>query len=82
MLLNYKYFAKVYYAIFLLAMIVMVGTVGFMLVEGWSVFDSFYMTVITVSTVGFNEVNDLSLYGKLFTMLKISKIFLPVKKFK
>ena len=75
MLLNYKYFAKVYYAIFLLAMIVMVGTVGFMLVEGWSVFDSFYMTVITVSTVGFNEVNDLSLYGKLFTAFLIITSF-------
>lgn len=75
MLLNYKYFAKVYYAIFLLVMIVLVGTVGFMLVEGWSVFDSFYMTVITVSTVGFNEVNDLSLYGKLFTAFLIITSF-------
>lgn len=75
MLLNYKYFAKVYYAIFLLATIVMVGTFGFVLVEGWSVFDSFYMTVITVSTVGFGEVNDLSLGGKLFTSFLIITSF-------
>jgi voltage-gated potassium channel len=75
MLLNYKYFAKVYYAIFLLFTVVLVGTMGFMLVEGWSIFDSFYMTIITVSTVGFNEVNELSLGGKLFTSFLILTSF-------
>jgi len=75
MLLNYKYFAKVYYAIFLLIIIVMMGTIGFMLVEGWSLFDSFYMTIITVSTVGFNEVNELSEGGKLFTAFLIITSF-------
>lgn len=75
MLLNYKYFAKVYYAIFLLVIIVLMGTVGFMLVEGWSAFDSLYMTIITVSTVGFNEVNELSTAGKLFTSFLIITSF-------
>ena len=75
MLLNYKYFAKVYYAIFLLLIIVMLGTFGFMLVEGWSLFDSFYMTIITISTVGFNEVNELSNGGKLFTAFLIITSF-------
>jgi len=74
-LLNYKYFAKVYYAIFLLVIIVLMGTVGFMLVEGWSAFDSLYMTIITVSTVGFNEVNELSTAGKLFTSFLIITSF-------
>lgn len=75
MLLNYKYFAKVYYAIFLLVVIVLVGTIGFMIVEGWTMFDSLYMTIITVSTVGFNEVNELSTGGKLFTSFLIITSF-------
>lgn len=75
MLLNYRYFSKVYYAIFLLVIVVFVGTVGFMLVEGWSFFDSFYMTIITISTVGFNEVNTLSVAGKLFTAFLIITSF-------
>ncbi len=75
MLLNYKYFSKVYYALFLLLVIVFVGSVGFMMVEGWSFFDSLYMTIITVSTVGFNEVNELSTYGKLFTAFLIVTSF-------
>lgn len=75
MLLNYKYFAKVYYAIFLLIAIITSGTIGFMMVEGWSIFESFYMTIITVSTVGFNEVHGLSDAGKLFTSFLIITSF-------
>jgi hypothetical protein len=33
------------------------GTAGYVLVEGWSVWDAFYMTVITVTTVGYREVH-------------------------
>jgi len=47
------------------------GTVGFILIEKWSFIDSFYMTVITVSTVGFGEVNELSDSGRLFTSILI-----------
>lgn len=43
------------------------GTLGYFLIEGWNVFDSFYMTVITISTVGFGEVHELSTAGRLFT---------------
>lgn len=75
MLLNYKYFAKIYYAIFLLFTVVMFGTIGFMVVEGWPVLDSFYMTIQTVSTVGFNEVEELSSGGKLFTSFLIITSF-------
>ncbi|MCB9225290.1 MAG: potassium channel protein [Crocinitomicaceae bacterium] len=71
MLLNYKYFAKVYYALFVIIGIVVIGTVGFMIVEGWGFMDSFYMTIQTVSTVGFNEVNQLSSHGKMFTSFLI-----------
>jgi voltage-gated potassium channel len=75
MLLNYKYFAKIYYAIFLLVGVILMGSFGFMIVEGWSFFDSFYMTIITVSTVGFNEVGLLSVGGKIFTSFLIITSF-------
>ncbi|UKN01016.1 potassium channel protein [Paracrocinitomix mangrovi] len=71
MLLNYKYFAKVYYALFVVIGIIVTGTLGFMIVEGWSLLDSFYMTLQTVSTVGFNEIKPLSPEGKIFTSFLI-----------
>ncbi len=54
-----------------------IGTVGYILIEGWSLLDAFYMTVITVSTVGFAEIHPLSDKGRLFTsMLVIASVFL------
>ncbi|NNF58716.1 MAG: potassium channel protein [Rhodothermaceae bacterium] len=44
------------------------GTVGYVLVEGWGVLDAFYMTFITLTTIGFAEVAPLSPVGKLFTI--------------
>lgn len=75
MLLNYKLFARVYYFVLLLLLIVSGGTAGFMLIEEWSLIDSFYMTIITISTVGFQEVRDLSDYGRLFTAFLIISSF-------
>jgi voltage-gated potassium channel len=50
---------------------VLAGTAGFMLIEGWGALDALYMSVITLSTVGFNEVQPLSDGGRLFTMALI-----------
>ncbi len=50
-----------------LGAVVTVGTLGYMLLEGWNFFESLYMTVITLSTVGFSEVRPLSPVGRLFT---------------
>ena len=47
--------------------LVMLGTIGYHLVEGWSLADSFFMTVITISTVGYGETNTLSEHGRWFT---------------
>ncbi|MGI9658898.1 MAG: potassium channel family protein, partial [Gaiellaceae bacterium] len=44
------------------------GIVGYRAIEEWSLLDSFYMTVITLSTVGFREVQPLSNGGQLFTV--------------
>jgi voltage-gated potassium channel len=51
--------------------VILGGTIGYTLVEGWSLFESLYMTVITVATVGFKEVHELSDRGKVFTILLI-----------
>ena len=47
------------------------GTVGFMLLEHWSPLDSFYMTIITISTVGYSEVKPLSEAGRAFAIALI-----------
>ena len=53
------------------------GTVGYMIIEGWSFNEALYMTIITVSTVGYGEVKPLSGSGRLFTAtLIISGILL------
>src|SRR3954468_8276932 len=44
------------------------GTFGYILIEGWSAWDAFYMTVITVTTVGYMEVHPLSTAGQAFTV--------------
>lgn len=44
------------------------GTAGYMLIEGWSLLDALYMTVITITTVGYNEVHPLSTAGRVFTI--------------
>ena len=51
--------------------VVIIGTVGFMLIEGWGLLDSLYMTVTTIFTVGFGEVHPLSRGGSVFTLLLI-----------
>lgn len=43
------------------------GTAGYMVIEGWNVWDSAYMTVITLSTVGYMEIHPLSTPGQMFT---------------
>ena len=54
-----------------LVLLLTLGTSGYMVVEGWGMLDAVYMTVITLATIGFKEVHDLTDQGKLFTMLMI-----------
>lgn len=55
----------------LLCALVAGGTIGYSLVEGWTIGESVYMTLITVTTVGFGEVRPLSPAGQRFTILLI-----------
>jgi voltage-gated potassium channel len=48
------------------------GTIGYMLIEEWSFTDALYMTVITLSTVGYSEVQKVSPGGRIFTMVLIT----------
>jgi len=45
---------------------IVLGTVGFAFVEGWPLFDAFYMALITLTTVGYGEVHPLTLHGRMF----------------
>ena len=55
----------------MLALPIIVGVVGYSLLEGYSLLDALYMTVITISTVGYEVVKPLSATGKLFTIVLI-----------
>ncbi len=52
-----------------LAMVLVAGTVGYTVIEGWSLMDSLYMTFITLTTIGFREVHDMSAGGRMFTII-------------
>jgi len=58
-------------AVLLVALVLVAGTIGYMVVEGWSAWDALYMTVTTVTTVGFREVHPLSWRGQAFTVVLI-----------
>lgn len=59
------------YAGTVLAGVIALGTGGYVLIEGWPAFDALYMTVTTVTTVGYREIYPLSLAGRVFTLLLI-----------
>ncbi len=52
-------------------LVLLAGTLGYHRIEGWKLFDSFYMTVITLTTIGFQEVYPLSEKGRVFTMVLV-----------
>jgi voltage-gated potassium channel len=59
-------------AVALLLLVMAGGTAGYVIIEGWGPWDAFYMTVTTVSTVGYREVHELSRAGQAFTIALIT----------
>lgn len=62
---------RILFAASLPVILVAVGMVGYHTIEGWNYFDSLYMTVITLGTVGFGETHPLSQTGRIFTIVLI-----------
>lgn len=60
---------EVFYSTLFLTLWMGVGTVGYAVLEGWGLLDSLYMAFITLSTIGFTEVQDLSNEGRIFTII-------------
>lgn len=60
-----------YLALILLILIILVGIIGYMLIENYPFLDAFFMTIITITTVGFKIVHELSPTGKVFTAFLI-----------
>jgi voltage-gated potassium channel len=57
------------FAVALLAAVTLTGTLGYMVIERWSAWDAFYMSVITITTVGYKEVHEMSRAGEVWTVL-------------
>ena len=59
------------FSLILTAALVLIGTSGYMIIEGWPVSDAIYMTIITLATVGYGEVHQVSGVGRIFTIFLI-----------
>jgi voltage-gated potassium channel len=53
----------------LVVLVLLIGTTGYVLIEGWSISDALFMTVTSITTVGYREVHELSPAGQIFTMI-------------
>lgn len=60
---------KLIYPIVAIVGVTVLGTIGYMVIEKWDLFDSFYMTIITLTTVGYEEVHVLSKSGRAFSIV-------------
>ena len=63
---------QIVFGVGLLAIVMVVGTIGYVIIEGVPLFDALYMVAITVSTVGFEEVFPLSGTGQVWTVVIIA----------
>jgi voltage-gated potassium channel len=70
-----KYFTKLYLALALILAMISIGICGFIIIEQYTLLEAFYMTIITIATVGFQEVRPLSDAGKIFTAFLIITSF-------
>ena len=71
----FKSYYRFYAPLLILLSVWVLGTIGYVIIDDYSWFDAFYMTIITVATVGYGEVAPLSQSGKLFTAFLIITSF-------
>lgn len=64
-------FKGLFFALLLISILMLGGTLGYMIIENYYFLEALYMTVITVASVGFNEVRPLSDNGRIFTIFLI-----------
>ncbi|MBW2669671.1 MAG: potassium channel family protein, partial [Deltaproteobacteria bacterium] len=57
--------------VLLLMLIIIFGAAGYMTIEDWGLLDALYMTVTTLTTVGYDEVHEMSALGRMFTIFFI-----------
>ncbi len=62
---------KIIFLTSILLALLVVGSLGFVWLEGWSYFDALYMTVATLTTLGGGEVQPLSKLGRIYTMVLV-----------
>lgn len=62
---------QLFLSLLLILLVIVFGTAGYVILEGWGIFDSFYMTVVTITTIGSGEARALSSIGKAFTVILI-----------
>lgn len=63
---------RLYQALLLFGIVLTVGVGGYQLIEGWDLLDSVFMTIITLTTVGYGETHPLSPGGRIFTLFLLS----------
>lgn len=61
--------------LYVLTGLILAGTLGYVVIEGYTFLDAFYMTIITIATVGYGEVHPLTTTGKIFTAFLIITSF-------
>jgi len=66
-----KLYKRLIGVLLVLTVIMLTGILGYSVIEGWTTFEAFYMTVITLASVGFMEVHPLSVGGRAFTIVLI-----------
>lgn len=62
---------KIKISLIILLTIFIIGTIGFHFIEGWSILDSFYVCIATLSTVGYGDFAPETTVGKIFTVFVI-----------
>ncbi len=71
-----KHERRIIFSLIVFFVVIVIGILGYMFIEGYSLREALYMTVITISTVGYGLVKPLSEFGTYFTVILIITSFI------